>query len=195
MKIQSIHTDFPIMQTHSIKEMGSVYNQSLLIYRQKPSGWIDAYYTLIGPLLIAMLLRGDADNIGFGKKNIIRFALPVAILYILFSSFLQNSSVEEIVIDRDKKVIVKQHSKLKYPYEVQKIDETIPFNAIHAVEYLTCHLDNNKRGYELNLLLNDQKRCNIFAHRDPTMIIDAKSIANMVNKPLIEANCTLPKHL
>jgi hypothetical protein len=142
-----------------------------------------------------MLLRGDADNIGFGKKNIIRFALPVAILYILFSSFLQNSSVEEIVIDRDKRVIVKQHSKLKYASEVQKIDKTISFSAIKGVEYLTCYLDNNKRGYELNLLLNDQKRCNIFAHQDPTMIIHAQIIANMVNKPLIETNCTLPNHL
>jgi len=188
MKVKPVNQDFPTFQTHTIKNIGSAFGPSLLVYEEKMDGFSDAYYTLLGPLLIAFIgMRSD--------KTIYRKIVPgvsflLAIGYILFSSFIQDLNIEELIIDEKKQVFQRQFVPQRHDSKTERtIQEVIPFNQIASVQYLTCELENNKKGYELNLVLNNGKRINVFTHRDATMAIDANVIAHIMNKPLLEPEC------
>ncbi len=189
MKTKPVNQDFPISQTHSIENIGSLYEPKLYVYEEKMDGYSDAYYTLLGPLLIAFIAMRLSKSMYY-KKISLSVPILLAIGYIVISSFIEDLDIEELIIDEKKQVFQRQFVPQKHDLTTERIiHEVIPFNQITSIQYLTCSLNDNDVGYELNLVLNNGKRLNIFTHRDATMAIDASAIAHIMGKPLLEPEC------
>jgi hypothetical protein len=188
MSTEPLQQEFPVLQTHTIQKLPSVSGKSIIIYEEKMGAHTDAYYTLLGPLLIAFIgMRSDKR---LYKRMVPGVSFLIAIGYIGISGLLQQSEIEELVFDEKKAVFQRQTVPLKHDSSTDRmIKQTIPFSQIDAVQYLECPLDKKKMGYELNLVLNNHNRINIFTHRDATMGIEANFLARRIGKPLVRPEC------
>ena len=168
----------------------NVFNRTQLLFVERTSGWIDAYYTLLGPLVIVALMA--ISNKFTLRGGIIGTSFLIPVWYFIFSQFLQHTTITEYLFDKNTQEfsiqkVVLDHDKTT-PREVIR---AIPFKHIAAIQYLSCPLEYPFIGHELNLILTSGQRLNLFNTTDPTMTINADAIQNIIDIPLLTPECQL----
>jgi len=189
--IEPVNNEFPVFQTHSYISK-SLSDNSFLGYEEKMDSSIDAYYTILAPLLI-IFVAASAENFFYAAK-IPKFSIMIGIIYYAVSSMLQQTYIEELIFDAKREVFIRQHVTLKHDKKTPRIiDEEISFDQIESIQLLSCPFDieAKKVGFELNLILKDNTRVNIFTHQDATINIEAHSISHLTSKPLNNYLCSL----
>ena len=181
----ALDEDFPTFNTHDFE-----YHGSDLLFLEEMGAWSDAYYTLLGPLLIAVIaMRSERTS---NTSVISLFSFSTVITYFLISSQIQKQPVEELVFDTHQKQFIRQSIPLQHDDTTERnIIETIPYQDIIAVESLKCPIKKYVNGYETNLILKDQRRVNLFHSRDNTMGTPAEYIARALKVPRLKPECVI----
>ena len=168
-----------------------IFFNTQLLYVEKASGWIDAYYTLFGPLLIVFIMA-FSDKINL-RGGVIGVSLLFPITYFVFVYALQQTTINEYLFDKKTQIFTIQKVSLDHDKSTEReIIRTIPFNEIASVQYLECPIEYPYTGYELNLILTSGQRINLFATTDATMGMNTTNISKIVNVPTLTPECKLP---
>ena len=169
-----------------------IFFNTQLLFIEKTSGWIDGYYTLFGPLIIVLIMAfSDKENLR-GKVIGVSFLIPLG--YFVFSQFLQHTTINEYLFDKNMQLFSTQKVILDHDKTTKReIIRTIPFKEIASIQYLKCPIAYPYTGYEVNLILTSDQRINLFATTDATMGMNADAIKRiLVDVPILTPECKLP---
>jgi len=166
-----------------------IFFNTQLLFVEKASTWIDAYYTLFGPLLI-VLIMALSDKIKL-RGGVIGVSILVPITYFAFSQVLQHTSIHEYLFDKSTKILTIQKVYLDHDKTTpRKIMRTIAFKDITTLQYLKCPTKPHT-GYELNLILTSGERVNLFSSTDATLLFNVEAIHIITDISISTPECQL----